>query len=125
MRIKIVLDCSDLDIQAAFWCAAAGYTRLDQWSAGYASLRASEDAGPDLLLQRVPESKAGKNRLHLDLHPDDGPGTVDRLHSLGAAMIGSVNTEFEQSTHTYFQVMADPEGNEFCVVWRSSPAAWD
>lgn len=125
MQIKIVLDCNDLDGQAAFWCEAAGYTRLNEWGAGYASLRSPGPEAPDLLLQHVPEKKAGKNRLHLDLHPDDGPATVHRLSRLGASRVGDVNTELEDSTHTTFQVMADPEGNEFCVVWRSRPADWD
>jgi len=125
MQIKVVIDCNDLDLVADFWCAAAGYVRLEEWTSGYASLRPEEASAPSLLLQKVPEAKSTKNRLHLDLHPADGPGTVERLRDLGARLVGPVNTEFEDNTNTKFQVMTDPEDNEFCVVWRSSPVSWD
>ncbi|MFF3940774.1 VOC family protein [Streptomyces phaeofaciens] len=68
--------------------------------------------GRRLLFQRVPEPKAGKNRLHLDLHPGEGrrAGEVERLTALGA----SVLREVREPSGTWV-VMADPEGNEFCV----------
>jgi hypothetical protein len=125
MRVKIVLDCRDLDRQAAFWSDAAGYEVLPRWTDGYLSLRASDPRSPDLLLQRVPEAKQVKNRLHLDLHPEDGPATVERLRRLGATLVGDVQDEFFDDDGTRFQVMLDPESNEFCVVWRTSPAARD
>jgi hypothetical protein len=127
MQVKVVIDANDLDTLAAFWSAALGYQRLDVWHESYRSLRpqAGSAAGPPLLLQRVPEAKAGKNRLHLDLHPDDGPGTVDRLLALGATRVGAPNVDFMTADATTFQVLADPEGNEFCVVWRTRPAERD
>jgi hypothetical protein len=127
MRMKIVIDCHDLDNEAAFWCAAADYRRVAGWVDFYVNLKPNGDTSgrPPILLQRVPEPKIGKNRLHLDLHPDDGPATVERLESLGATRVGVVNTEFLAEHSTQFQVMADPEGNEFCVVWRKAPAPWD
>jgi hypothetical protein len=127
MRMKIVIDCRDLDKVAEFWCAAVDYRRLAGWVDFYVSLKPNGNPSgrPPILLQRVPESKTGKNRLHLDLHPDDGPATVDRLTALGATRLGDPNTEFQAEHSTQFQVMADPEGNEFCVVWRDSPAPWD
>jgi hypothetical protein len=125
MRVKVVLDCLDVEACAEFWCAAAAYTRLPEWEPGYLSLRPASAEAPDLLLQQVPEAKVAKNRLHLDLHPDDGPATVERLVGLGARRIGTVNDEFADSHGTYFQVLADPEGNELCVVWRDRPAPWD
>jgi hypothetical protein len=127
MQVKVVIDGHDLDALAAFWCAALGYEQLADWSESYRSLRPATAgaSGPPLLLQRVAEPKAGKNRLHLDLHPDDGPATVERLISLGATVVGPVNTEYLQTDGTSFQVAADPEGNEFCVVWRTRPAARD
>lgn len=68
--------------------------------------------GRRLLFQRVPEAKTVKNRLHMDLHPE--PGTrdteVSRLEGLGATVLRQVA---EQGTA--WTVMADPEGNEFCV----------
>jgi hypothetical protein len=71
MEIRVVLDCTDLDSVAAFWCAAAGYDRLPAELDAYVSLVPTGPAPvrPRLLLQRVPELKAGKNRLHLTSSP--------------------------------------------------------
>ncbi|MEW2250184.1 VOC family protein [Streptomyces sp. NPDC058733] len=68
--------------------------------------------GRRLLFQRVPEPKSGKNRLHLDLHPGEGrrADEVERLKGLGASVLGEVKEPSGQ-----WVVMADPEGNEFCV----------
>ncbi|MEU5100378.1 VOC family protein [Streptomyces sp. NPDC020996] len=68
--------------------------------------------GRRLLFQRVPEAKTGKNRLHLDLHPGDGrrDGEVERLEGLGASVLRRVKEPAGE-----WVVMADPEGNEFCV----------
>jgi predicted enzyme related to lactoylglutathione lyase len=66
---------------------------------------------PDLLFLKVPEGKAVKNRLHLDLRPDDRDAEVARLEALGAQRVdvGQKGTES-------WVVLADPEGNEFCVL---------
>lgn len=127
MLMKIVIDCHDLDKQAAFWCAAADYRRLAGWVDFYVNLKPNGDepGRPPILLQRVPEAKTGKNRVHIDFHPDDGPKTVERLEALGATRLGPPNTEFLERHRTQFQVMADPEGNEFCVIWRDAPVSWD
>lgn len=68
--------------------------------------------GRRLLFQRVAEAKSGKNRLHLDLHPGDGRRAqeVARLTALGARVVREVKEAAGQ-----WVVMADPEGNEFCV----------
>ncbi|MFI9549719.1 VOC family protein [Streptomyces sp. NPDC052016] len=68
--------------------------------------------GRRLLFQRVPEAKTVKNRLHLDLHPGDGrrAGEVERLTALGASLLREVKEPSGE-----WVVMADPEGNEFCV----------
>ncbi|ELS55469.1 VOC family protein [Streptomyces viridochromogenes] len=68
--------------------------------------------GRRLLFQRVPEAKTGKNRLHLDLHPAAGEreGEVERLERLGASVLRRVKEPGGE-----WVVMADPEGNEFCV----------
>ncbi|MEU3841699.1 VOC family protein [Streptomyces sp. NPDC028635] len=68
--------------------------------------------GRRLLFQRVPEPKTVKNRLHLDLHPGEGrrAGEVERLKGLGASVLREVKEPSGQ-----WVVMADPEGNEFCV----------
>ena len=68
---------------------------------------------PDILFLKVPDSKIVKNRLHLDLRPDDQAAEVTRLEKLGAKKI-----EIGQSADpdTTWVVMADPEGNEFCIL---------
>ncbi|MCX4916355.1 VOC family protein [Streptomyces sp. NPDC060011] len=68
--------------------------------------------GRRILFQRVPEPKTGKNRLHLDLHPGEGrrDDEVERLRALGAAILRDV-----KEPSGAWVVMADPEGNEFCV----------
>ncbi|MEZ5175506.1 MAG: VOC family protein [Acidimicrobiia bacterium] len=66
---------------------------------------------PDILFLRVPESKSTKNRLHFDLRPDDQSAEVARAESLGARRV-SVG----QSADVSWVVMADPEGNEFCIL---------
>ncbi|MFI5099606.1 MAG: VOC family protein, partial [Actinomycetes bacterium] len=66
---------------------------------------------PDLLFVRVPEGKSAKNRLHLDLRPSDQDAEVARLEQLGARRVSVGQDE----TVTWV-VMADPDGNEFCVL---------
>ncbi|MEU8645563.1 VOC family protein [Streptomyces sp. NPDC048674] len=68
--------------------------------------------GRRILFQRVPEPKTGKNRLHLDLHPGEGrrDDEVERLRALGAVILRDV-----KEPSGAWVVMADPEGNEFCV----------
>lgn len=111
----MTLDCVDLEAQAEFWLAALAplsYRRAFDASP-YLSL--TSKSGPTLLLQRVPEPKQGKNRMHLDLDLDLGvedlPAEVERLERLGARRVSSdlVEVGFR------WIVLADPEGNEFCV----------
>jgi hypothetical protein len=73
-------------------------------------IREAMDVFPGLLFLAVPEAKAGKNRLHLDLRPDDHDAEVERLLALGARHVNI--GQGEQS----WVVLADPEGNEFCVL---------
>lgn len=70
----------------------------------------------DLLFLRVPESKGVKNRLHLDLRPDDQIVEVARLESLGARRV-----DVGQREDVSWVVMSDPEGNEFCVLRAYGP----
>ncbi len=68
--------------------------------------------GPKLLLQCVPEHKADKNRMHFDLEVPDIEGVASRLEQLGATRL----SEHPMAEHdSHWIVMADPEGNEFCV----------
>jgi hypothetical protein len=114
MEIVVTLDCVDTETQAEFWLAALAplkYRRAFD-ARPYLSLTSPTPA-PTLLLQRVPEPKRGKNRMHLDvdLSTDDLAVEVDRLERLGAQQISGEHTE-----HGFrWVVLADPEGNEFCV----------
>jgi predicted enzyme related to lactoylglutathione lyase len=110
MRIEVTLDCLDLEPMAAFWQAALGYVRDHVIEGRYVSLHGD---GPTLSLQRVPEPKVAKNRLHLDLLVADVDAEVLRLQSLGAAVLPpGMREEFGQR----WFVLTDPEGNEFCLA---------
>jgi predicted enzyme related to lactoylglutathione lyase len=110
MRIELTLDCLDLDAVTAFWRAALGYAAEGTIDERYVALTGD---GPGLTLQRVPEPKRGKNRLHLDLLVDDVDSEVARLRALGASLVTPVaHEEFGQR----WFVLADVEGNEFCVA---------
>ncbi|MDQ0780059.1 hypothetical protein QF026_008525 [Streptomyces aurantiacus] len=114
MQIVVTLDCVDTEAQAAFWLAALTPLEYRRGFDGppYLSLVGPAPA-PTLLLQQVPESKQGKNRMHLDLDfgTEDLDTEVERLRQLGAERISR-----EQSEHGFrWVVVADPEGNEFCV----------
>ena len=108
----IVADCADLDVMAGFWELAAGWTRRGV-ADGRVMLRSPRNVGPFLELQRVPEVKTAKNRLHWDVAPEKGEDQAAAVRLLRAA--GAVPADIGQGDVSW-QVMADPEGNEFCVL---------
>jgi predicted enzyme related to lactoylglutathione lyase len=111
---NVVIDCADHDVVVPFWAAALGWEPRpvnDQ----FVSLRppAGSDAAFALLFQKVPEPKVAKNRVHVDFDAGDMEAEVARLVSLGATVVA------ERSLGTFrWTVVADPEGNEFCVTIR-------
>lgn len=111
--VVLILDCNDLDRTAAFWSGALRYKEVYR-SEPYLVLMPGEgdESGLVLQLQHVPELKEGKNRLHLDIHVDDLEPEVERLLGLGAHPVAA---DVAQESGFRWQVMADPEGNEFCV----------
>jgi hypothetical protein len=112
---SIVVDCHETERVARFWSQALGLP-LQGPQDGEWWLEPGGDH-PDILFQQVPEAKSVKNRLHLDLRPDDQAAEVERLLALGArhADIGQGDVSWV--------VLADPEGNEFCVLQpRLAPA---
>jgi predicted enzyme related to lactoylglutathione lyase len=118
-RMGLVLDCADPETLAEFWAPALGYTSVG--SAGsYVMLLPVEGDGPQLLLQRVAEAKATKNRMHLDIHVADISAEAERLIALGARRL---RTDSLEEHGTSWFLMADPEGNEFCVCDSGSSAA--
>ena len=108
--LKIVLDCADPSALAPFWAGALGYRVVGSVD-NYTLLAPAGDADPPLLLQRVSEPKAAKNRMHLDITCADVPGEVARLEALGATRAPEVMSEHGST----WIVLGDPEGNEFCV----------
>jgi predicted enzyme related to lactoylglutathione lyase len=114
MDITLNLDVADLDRMEAFWCAALGYRRRGAVNQ-YRSFVPESGDGPKLILQPVPEPKTAKNRLHLDLDHAAGfdvEAEAQRLEALGATRLSDFITEFGDGG---WIVMADPEGNEFCI----------
>jgi catechol 2,3-dioxygenase-like lactoylglutathione lyase family enzyme len=101
----IVIDCDDIEAGIAFWTSALG-TEVVWRGEAYALLKL-RPGGVRLLLQDVPEPKAVKSRIHLDIHTDDVDAEVARLEALGARRQEFVNA---------WWVMLDRCGNEFCVV---------
>jgi len=110
---EIVIDCADHDVIVPFWLAAMeGYRRRDV-NEQYVAIVPVEPAigRPAILFQKVPEPKTVKNRVHLDLRGDSMTAEVERLLGLGAAVIAERSLGALRWT-----VLADPEGNEFCVA---------
>jgi predicted enzyme related to lactoylglutathione lyase len=114
--IGLVLDCADPAALASFWAPALGYD-LHGDVGNYVVLAAPSGTKPNLLLQRVDEPKEGKNRMHLDIDTADVDGEVARLEALGARRL-EAGPHDEHGMHWF--VMADPEGNEFCVCSAGS-----
>ncbi len=110
----ITFDAHDPYELARFWAALTGYALRDA-AAGdeEVSLGADQPGVPDLLFIRVPEGKAVKNRVHLDIQPPTGTRDqeVERLTTLGALVLEDRRTPDGMG----WVVMSDPEGNEFCV----------
>ena len=112
-ELLIVIDCADLDRSAAFWSAVLGYTASPAATGPYRSLEPESGAGIDVLLQRVPDVKGEKNRLHLDLRTPDLDAEVRRVLGLGATLLTS---EPVSEDGWAWHILGDPDGNEFCVL---------
>ena len=118
-RFGLVLDCDDPQRLAEFWSDALGYANVG--AAGvYVALYPRHGTGPKLLLQRVTEAKTTKNRMHLDIETPDIQREAKRLTGLGAHRV--TNSTCTEHGSTWI-LMADPEGNEFCICDNGSPAA--
>ena len=132
---QITVDCLDVDGQARFWAAALHYELMPppdgaaSWEAffddrglpvpeagSFALLVDPDGNGPRLYLQRVPEPKHAKNRVHLDIQvpADERRAEVERLVALGAVS-GDEHTMDPNDPDAFWIVMQDPEGNEFCI----------
>ena len=121
---SVVVDCADIASQARWWAQALGwqlvYEAPDEITIVPPHALAKLDQtpllerGPGLVFVPVPEGKAVKNRLHIDLAPgpdDDQESEVARLVALGAT-----RADVGQRSEATWVVLQDPEGNEFCVL---------
>lgn len=113
---ELVLDCHDPETLARFWCAVLDYRVLERDTDG--SIEIGPEAGfgglqPTILLSPITEPKVGKLRLHWDVNPTDVDQAVElqRLLALGARPV-----DIGQSGAESWHVLADPEGNEFCLL---------
>jgi len=111
-HVGVTLDCVDMERLTSFWSAALD---LDpELDGDYALLRGrgTRSGLQGFTLQRVPEAKVVKNRVHLDLVTPDVEPEVERLIQLGATVLARETEPTPERT----VVMGDPEGNEFCVI---------
>ncbi len=127
---ETAVDCHDPRRLAEFWCAALDYVVLDATDdlveIGPARVSDAERLGDirtgpvvaSLTFARVPEAKTVKNRLHLDLSPVDTDQATEVERLLG---LGATHADVGQGDASWV-VLADPEGNEFCVLRSLAPA---
>ena len=106
----VLIDCVDLDAMTAFWCQALDLEHVWTGPSGGHLLVATDGSGGRLGLMPAQRKKTAKNRVHFDLRPDEQQAEVQRLEGLGARRIDIGQTDVT------WVVMADPEGNEFCVL---------
>jgi predicted enzyme related to lactoylglutathione lyase len=113
---QIVVDAEDPARLARWWAEALGYQIVAE-EPDEIEIRRSPDELPGLLFVTSPDAKTVKNRLHIDLRPDDQESEVERLVDMGARPV-----DIGQGDVTWI-VLADPEGNEFCVLSQRPPTA--
>ena len=106
---QIVVDAEDPARLARWWAEALGYVIVHE-QPDEVEIRRSRDELPGLLFGVSAEAKTVKNRLHIDLRPDDQEAEVERLVDMGARLADIGQHEVS------WVVLADPEGNEFCVL---------
>jgi len=110
---SIVLRVDDLPRQAKFWAAALDYVpREDCSDDGFVLLRPKDGKGPNLSLDRVRSELRIPPRIHLDLYTGDQEAEVKRLVALGATEVHWSKRPVDAD----YIILADPEGNRFCVV---------
>jgi predicted enzyme related to lactoylglutathione lyase len=121
LRMQAIdIDANDPHALASFWQELLGWRRTyeedDEVVLEPPTGSPEDGVAPDLLFLKVPEGKQGKNRLHLDLRPDDRDAEVSRALALGATKV-----DVGQGPDVTWVVLADPEGNEFCILRALTP----
>ena len=120
--VDVAIDVNDAEMMALFYETLLGYNRAFD-RGGHIYLVDPTGVGPHVYIQQVPETASEKNRLHLDIVVPSLEQAVARAVELGATRVNE-----QQTAYTRFEVLADPEGNLFCLVdlaaWESSRPPW-
>jgi predicted enzyme related to lactoylglutathione lyase len=107
---SVVVDAADPARLARWWAEVLDYQIVDE-EHDEVSIAPDKNTYPNLVFGLAPDAKTIKNRLHLDLNPDDQEAEVERLVDMGAHPV-----DVGQTADVTWVVLADPEGNEFCVL---------
>ena len=112
---ELVIAADDAERLAEFWIAVLGWQRTSQYQLPLVEIANPNGGHPSLTFEAVSDKKVVKNRLHIDVNPTgcDQEEEVERLIGLGARRI-----DIGQGDDKTWVVLADPEGNEFCVLRR-------
>ena len=114
---ELVVDCRDPEVLARFWCEVLGYRELSREDG---EIEIGPEAGfggpaPTLVFGRVDDPTPGKLRLHIDVSPTDRDQDAELERLLG---LGATRADVGQTGEENWHVLADPEGNEFCLLRR-------
>ncbi|MEU7851131.1 VOC family protein [Micromonospora parva] len=113
---EIVLKCRDLDVLARFWSEVLDFVELDREEGVYIEIGPREGFGgpqPTIFLIRNDDPKSGHARLHIDVNPTDRDQAAELERLLA---VGAVPVDIGQPADASWHVLADPEGNEFCLL---------
>ena len=112
---ELVIDCADPERVADFWARVLDYDVIDRGPEGEVEIAGKLSGAPTLVFVPVPEPKTVKNRVHIDVNPTatDHETELERLLALGARRV-----DVGQTAEVSWVVLADPEGNEFCLLRR-------
>ena len=118
---ELVIDAHDPELLARFWCTVLGYVELDRIDGSIEIGPPEAGFGgpqPTIVIDRTDEPKSGKLRLHIDVNATDRDqeAELDRLLAAGAR-----RADIGQTGNESWHVLADPEGNEFCLLRRQVP----
>ncbi|MFJ2291206.1 VOC family protein [Streptomyces sp. NPDC087894] len=117
---NVAIDCADAFELARFWHEVTGHPLHPEDEPGASETQVTLPEGPVLYFSQVPEPKSSKNRVHLCLRPETSrEEEVERLLGLGATLVA----DRREPDGSGWAVLADPEGNEFCVLRSESDRA--
>jgi hypothetical protein len=110
---ELIVDANDVEVMADFWSAVLGWERRPTDDPGDVEIAAPDGSLPTILFEPVPEPKLVKNRIHIDVSPSGGSDQAQELQRLLA--LGAREVDIGQGDVSWI-VLADPEGNEFCLL---------